>query len=153
MSREYYKRILVVWSIVVLFMAYICASAVTLLPNSAQIQSIYFIVEPTDSVAASSSSMSLRGGAGYVMADGGVAFSVYFNKSAGRGSSRIAFVGISKFGASHIYEGRTFNESRKNPFDGVRGALRMGGGFETGNHSNPGERGGGRSDSRFKVYQ
>jgi len=81
MSREYYKRILVVWSIVVLFMAYICASAVTLLPNSAQIQSIYFIVEPTDSVAASSSSMSLRGGAGYVMADGGVAFSVYFSKA------------------------------------------------------------------------
>ena len=80
MSREYFKRTAVALSCVFLLVAYLCASLVSGMPISAESQSVYFIVEPTDSVAASSGSMSIRGGAGYEMADGGVAFCAYFLK-------------------------------------------------------------------------
>lgn len=43
------------------------------------VKTVYYVVEPTESVAASGGKIALRGGAGYPIADG-VAFGVYFSE-------------------------------------------------------------------------
>ena len=43
------------------------------------VKTVYYVVEPTESIGASSSQIALRGGAGYAIADG-VAFGVYFSE-------------------------------------------------------------------------
>ena len=44
------------------------------------VKTVYYVVQATESVGASSSQIALRGGAGYAIADG-VAFGVYFSES------------------------------------------------------------------------
>lgn len=43
------------------------------------VKTVYYVVEPTESIEASSSQIALRGGAGYAIAEG-VAFGVYFSE-------------------------------------------------------------------------
>ena len=48
--------------------------------STSTVKTVYYVLQKTESVEASSSQISLRGGAGYAIADG-VAFGVYFSES------------------------------------------------------------------------
>ncbi len=81
MLKQFLKRTLVALSVIFMIAVYLCAGAVSIDFPREKLQTAYFIVESTDSVAASAEMISLRGGAGYVTADGKVAFNVYFSKT------------------------------------------------------------------------
>ena len=81
MLKYFLKRTVVALGVIFIIAVYLCAGAVSLRSSSERTQTVYFVVDVTDSIAASAELISIRGGAGYVTASGEVAFSVYFSKS------------------------------------------------------------------------
>ena len=81
MLKHFFKRTAVALAMIFLIIVYLCAGAVSLSLPNLNAQTVYFLVDSTDSVAASAEMISLRGGAGYVTSSGEVAFNVYFSRS------------------------------------------------------------------------
>lgn len=80
MIKEFFKRTVIALTAIFMLAVYCCAGAVFLRPPKGGDVTAYFLVDRTDSVAASMEMVSLRGGAGYLMATGAVALNVYFSE-------------------------------------------------------------------------
>jgi hypothetical protein len=79
MSVKFFKRLSLFFCGFFTFAVAILALGMGSLEQPA-VKIVYFVIEPTDSVQASSGQIALRGGAGYPIG-GGVAFGVYFTKT------------------------------------------------------------------------
>ena len=78
MPTIFFRRLVIACSVL---MVVFCCGFAWLPRKIAELhtKTVYFVVYPTESVLASTNEISLRGGAGYALADETVAFSVYFS--------------------------------------------------------------------------